>query len=60
MLYNFKPEGRQFYKLLKDLDIIPHWEEFLANHKSRINEAFENMLAERKREEKSEWNTRFI
>ena len=60
MLYNFKPEDRQFYELLKGLDIIPHLEEFLANHKSRIKEAFENMLAEMKREEKSEWNTRFI
>ncbi len=60
MLYNFKPEDRQFYELLKGLDIIPYLEEFLANHKLRIKDAFENMLAEMKREEKSEWNTRFI
>lgn len=60
MLYNFKPEDRQFYELLEALDIIPHLETFLANHKSRIKEAFENMLDEMKREEKNEWNTRFI
>lgn len=52
MLYNFKPEDRQFYELLEALDIIPHLETFLANHKSRIKEAFENMLDEMKREEK--------
>lgn len=60
MLYNFKPEDRQFYELLEALDIIPHLETFLANHKLRIKEAFENMLDEIKREEKNEWNTRFI
>ena len=60
MLYNFKPEDRQFYELLEGLDIIPRLQAFLASHKSRIKEAFENMLDEMKREEKNEWNTRFI
>lgn len=60
MIYNFKTEDRQYYSFLEDLYIIPYLKKFLASHKSRIEEAFENMLAEMKLEEKTILHTQFI
>lgn len=60
MLYEFKTEDLQLHKIAEDLGVVPFFRSFLMFHSDKVSYAFEKVVSELKKEEKSEHHTRFI
>lgn len=60
MQYYFSPEDRMLYQLLEGSNLFLDAQEFLENHVERIQNAFEQMLEDLKKEEKTDSNRRVI
>lgn len=60
MQYDFSPEDRRLYQFLEGSNLFFDVQKFLENHTERIQNAFEQMLMDLKKEEKTDRNRRVI
>ena len=60
MQYYFSPEDRRLYQFLEGSNLFLDAQAFLENHTERIQNAFEQMLKDLKKKEKTDGNRRVI
>ena len=60
MQYDFSPEDRKLYQFLEASNLFFDVQKFLENQTERIQNAFEQMLMDLKKEEKTDWNRKVI